>query len=112
MAYARELSSVKGGTMTITRTDKAFREALDSVGGPEQFVATKERYSGSVMFLNSMREELLKKYRQQWIAIYGSRVVANSKKYDDVIKKLCSKHIPAEETVIKFLSDREMLTLF
>jgi ribosomal protein L20 len=98
--------------MPATYLDREIKEALDSAGGPEQLVATKEEYSGSVMFLNTMRQELLKKYRRQWVAIYRSKVEAAAKEYDDVISKLQKKHIPIEKTVIKYLSDRKMLTLF
>ncbi|MBA7482334.1 hypothetical protein ES707_17820 [subsurface metagenome] len=98
--------------MTLTHSGKTLKEALKFVGGSERLVATKEQYSGSVMFLNSTRQELLKKYRQQWVAVYQSHVIANAKKYDDVIQELGAKDVPIEETVIKYLSDREMMTLF
>lgn len=89
-----------------------LERAIKSTGGKEEFQRKSQQYSESVFYIDKYREKLLGKYDNNWIAVYDSRVVAHAKKYQDVAKEIERKGIPADESVIKFLSSRKIVTLF
>jgi hypothetical protein len=93
-------------------SEKLIQEAVNSAGGKEQFAMQYQQYSGSVLFIDEHRQALLKKHDDEWIAVYNSKVVANSKKYDVLVRKIMRLKLPIKEVVIKFLSSREIVTLF
>ncbi len=93
-------------------SEKLIQEAVNSTGGKEQFTRQYQQYSSSVLFIDEHRQELLKKHDDEWIAVYNSAVVANSKKYDVLLRKITRLKLPIKEVVIKFISSRKIVTLF
>ncbi len=93
-------------------SDKLIKEALNSTGGKEQFASQYKQYSNSVRFIDEHRQELLKKHDGEWIAVYNSEVVACSKKYDPLTRKIGRLKLPVKEVVIKYISSRKVVTLF
>jgi hypothetical protein len=93
-------------------SEKLIQAAVNSTGGKEQFARQYQQYNGSVLFIDEHRQELLKKHDDEWIAVYNSEVVANSKKYDVLRRKITRLKLPIKEVVIKFLSSRKIVTLF
>ena len=93
-------------------SDKLIEEALKSAGGKDQFARQYQQYSNSVLFIDEHRQELLKKHDNEWIAVYNSEVVASSKKYDVLVRKVSRLKLPIKEVVIKFISSRKVVTLF
>ena len=87
-------------------------KALQSAGGPEEFKRKMDRFSQDLAFIDGKRSELLKLYDENWIAVYKSEVVAYGKHYNDVLAQVEKKGLSTEQTVIKFLSSREVVTLF
>jgi hypothetical protein len=93
-------------------SEKLIKEALDSTGGKAQFARQYQQYSNSVLFIDEHRQELLKKHDGEWIAVYNSEVVASSKKYDVLVRKVTRLKLPIKEVVIKLISSRKVVTLF
>ena len=91
---------------------KLIDEVLDSTGGREEFVRKSGQYSNSVSFAYNNREELREKYGGNWIAVHHSEVVAHAKEYHDLENKVKQRKLPVEEVVIKFMSNRRVMTLF
>jgi len=91
---------------------RLLERALDAAGGKKAFDRKFRQYGESVAFIDKNREELLKKYDENWVAVYEATVVAHSKKYEDLEEELRKQGLPVEEVVIKFLTSRKMLTLF
>lgn len=91
---------------------KMLNMALRSVGGKEAFIKKHQLYRQNVIYIDNNRSQLLKKYNENWIAVYGEEVVAFGAEYREVVKRINKLHIPIEEVVIKFLSSQKMLTLF
>ena len=93
-------------------SEKLIKEALDSTGGKAQFARQYQKYNNSVLFIDEHRQDLLKKHDGEWIAVYNSEVVASSKKYDLLVRKVTRLKLPIKEIVIKFISSRKVVTLF
>ena len=82
---------------------KLIKEALNSTGGKEQFARQYQQYNNSALFIDEHREDLLKKYDGEWIAVYNSEVIASNKKYDVLVRKVTRLKLPIKEIVIKFI---------
>ena len=93
-------------------SEKLIKDALNSAGGKEQFARQYQQYSNSVLFIDEHRQDLLEKHDGEWIAVHNSEVVASSKKYDVVTRKITRLKLPIKEIVIKFISSRKVVTLF
>ena len=93
-------------------SEKLIKEALNSTGGKEQFARQYQQYSNSVRFIDEHRQDLLKKHDGEWIAVYNSEIVASSKKYNVLVRKVIRLKLPIKEVVIKYLSSRKVVTLF
>jgi hypothetical protein len=93
-------------------SEKLLKEALNYAGGKEQFARQYQQYSNSVLFIDEHRLDLLKRHDGEWIAVYYSEVVGNSKKYDVLTRKLIRLKVPIKEVVIKFISSRNVVALF
>jgi hypothetical protein len=93
-------------------SEKLIKEALDSTGGEMQFARQYQQYSDSVLFIDEHRQDLLKEHDGEWIAVYNSEVVASSKKYDLLVRKITRLKLPIKEVVVKFISSRKVVTLF
>lgn len=96
----------------MATSGRLLDRALHAAGGREAFDRKFQQYGKSVAFIDKNLQELLKKYKENWVAVYDARVVANSKKYEDVERKIQTAGLPIDEVVIKFLTSRKMLTLF
>lgn len=85
---------------------------MSSVGGKKEFDRRYNQYKGSTTFFDTNRKELLKKYDGKWVAVYNSAVVAYGKQYKTVARKIQQRGLPIEDTVIRFITSREILGLF
>ena len=91
---------------------KMLNMALRSVGGEKAFIKKHQLYRQNVLYIDNNRSQLLKKYNENWIAVYDEKVIAFGAEYREVVNHINEQHIPIEEVVIKFLSNRKLLTLF
>lgn len=93
-------------------TRSSLSDALKSIGGKQEFQRQSRQYSQSVYYIDADRRKLLKKYADNWVAVYNSKVVAHGKRYRDVIEAIERKKLPVGEVALKFLSSRRRVTLF
>lgn len=89
-----------------------LEKALDAAGGKSELDRKFRQYQGSVSFIDENREELLKRYDGNWVAVYNSRVVAHAKRFQELMQKLSSSDLPTNEILIEFISSRKVLTLY
>jgi len=93
-------------------TTKSKSAALKSIGGIQELQRQFRQYSQSVDYIDRDRRSLLKDYDNHWIAVYDSKVVAYSEKYDDVVKIIAQKKLPIGQIALKHLSSRRRITLY
>jgi len=93
-------------------TPKLLEKALKAAGGLEEFKRKRDQFSHDLAYFDKNREKLLEIYDENWIAVYESEVVAHSKRYNDMLAQIEKKGLPEEQLVIKYLSSREVITLY
>ena len=86
--------------------------ALESIGGKRELQRQFRQYSQSVDYIDKDRRNLLKDYDNQWVAVYNSKVIGHSKRYDDVVKIIERKKLPISQVALKRLSSRKRITLY
>lgn len=70
-----------------------------------------ERYRRDAFYLEQHREELLRQYPEQWIAIYHEQVVGAAKDPRRLIRQLERKGIPPGEVFEEFLTNKDELLI-
>ena len=96
----------------MVRSSTLLDRALGSIGGTEEFQRKSKQYGDSLSFVEEHRDELLKKYNENWIAIYKSKVIAHAKKFEELMQKISSTKLPIGEILVEFMSSRKVLTLY
>lgn len=70
-----------------------------------------ERYRRDAFYLEQHREELLRQYPEQWIAIYHQQVVGAANDLRRLIRQLERKGIPPGEVFEEFLTNKDELLI-
>lgn len=85
---------------TTVDVEKAVKE----VGGEQRIELELRRFTDDVRYLQSIRQELLREYMENWIAIYEGSVVAYAKTTEELLNQLLQKGIAGSEAVIDFMA--------
>lgn len=93
-------------------TTQILAKVLESAGGEEEFDRKRQQYTSDLAYFENNQKQLLKNHDDNWVAIYGNKVVAYSKNYDALITQLKKEGIPENEAVIKFVCSRDIIALF
>ncbi len=96
----------------MATSGKVLSKVLRSTGGEGEFKRKFQEYNENLSFIDSQRIDLLKEYDEKWIAVYGLKVVASSEEYEDTMKDLKAKGVPIDVAAVKFLTSRNLMTLF
>lgn len=81
-------------------------------GGEEAIEFRLRRFEDDVRYLHSLRQELLRKYLNKWVAVHEKSLVAYGKSASELRRKLLAKGIPTNEAVIDFIaSERRAMLL-
>lgn len=89
-----------------------IKNIVAAAGGEEVIELRLRRFEEDVHYLQSLRQELLRKYLDQWVAVYEKSLVAHGKTISELWKQLSAKSIPQNEAVIDFIaSERKAMLL-
>ena len=72
-----------------------------------QVQAELERFKKDTAYYEAHHEELLKKYPDQWVAIFDQQVVGISPDYELLLTRLEEERVPIERTLFKLLTQNE-----
>lgn len=89
--------------MASSLTQERWEKAAD-----EKEAGELKRYIKDRQFLESLREELLNKYPEQWVAVYTRELVASAKSLPMLVKLLEEKRITPSKAAIDFMTSRKM----
>ena len=89
-----------------------IKSVVANAGGEEAIELRLRRFGEDVLYLQSLRHELLKNYLDRWVAVYGKSLVAHGKRASELRRQLITKGIPVNEAVINFIaSERKAMLL-
>ena len=74
-----------------------------------QVQAELQRFKKDTAYYEAHHEELLKKYPEQWVAIFDQQVVGTSQEYELLLTELEKEGVPIERTLFKHLTQKEEL---
>jgi hypothetical protein len=74
---------------------------------PEEIQRDLDRFQNDAIWLGEHREEFLKKYPEQWVAVYHKELVATARSVKGLVHKLERKGIPPGRVVHDFLTEEE-----
>lgn len=86
-------------------------QALEALGGnPETIGRDLDSYSEAARILSSCQPRLIDQHVNEWVAIFDGQVAASAADYPTLLAMLTTNHIPAENTLVRYI-DKEEKTL-
>ena len=73
--------------------------------------AELQRFKQDTQYYEAHREDLLKQYPEQWVAIFNQQVVGAAPDFDQLLITLEQSGIPAERALIEHVTRREELLI-
>jgi hypothetical protein len=70
-----------------------------------------QRFHSNVEYFHTHRDELLRQYPEQWVAIFDERVVGADSDYERLLKGLKADQIPLGKVYIQQATDRDELLI-
>jgi len=70
---------------------------------PKNVARDLRAFSRTGQFLSSNERRLLKKYPDQWVALYDGKVRASAESFDEVISKLEQQQVPPNQSIIWYM---------
>ena len=84
---------------------------ISALGGEEVIEVKLRRFEEDVRYLQSLRQELMRKYLDQWVAVYERSLVAHGKTISELRQQLLAKGIPQNEAAIDFIASKRKAML-
>jgi len=81
-----------------------IKKAIETAGGEQTMEYKLRLFTADVRYLQSIRQELLRSYIGQWIAVYDGALVGNAKDLEKLLKQLVEKDIRQDEAVIEYMA--------
>lgn len=72
-----------------------------------QVQAELQHFKKDTAYYETHHEQLLKKYPEQWVAIFDQQVVGSSPDYEKLLTELEEKGVPIERTLFKHLTQKQ-----
>lgn len=73
----------------------------------QERVAELERFKRDIDYYESHREELLKQYPEQWVAIFNEQVAGADTDFDRLLTVLDERRVPSERALIKRVTAKD-----
>jgi hypothetical protein len=66
-----------------------------------------ERLQRDLVFLSESRERLIKKYAEEWVAVFDQAIVAHADEVDDLVRQLEEEGISPHQVIVDFLTKEQ-----
>ena len=76
-----------------------------------EFVQGVETTNKNTTWLYEMWNELREKYQDKWVAVHEREIVGVEESKDRLISVLKKKSIPLDETVIRFITPKDIIEI-
>lgn len=90
--------------MTGRANSRVFRRLAMS---PQEAAQVLREFSRSTGSFSLTKEQVLEKYNDKWIAIYGGKVAAVADSLDELTSFVAAQGLPASETLFRHISPKE-----
>jgi hypothetical protein len=80
------------------------QELLELIGDPPQVAREMEDYSRSTRFLSSSHQELLRRFPNQWVAVYRGRARASGDSLETVLERVDALGLPRANTLVRYMN--------
>jgi len=84
-------------------SQKEIDELIEKMGGKEKILYDFARFKRDCEFIEYHHEELLKKYPNEWVAVYDVEVIDTDKDFLALLRRLKQKGAPTNKMVIRFM---------
>src|SRR5437870_1342172 len=90
----------------MSRMDTSLYETkvLEMLGDPKQVDRELRAFQKDAQLLSAKREQLLKTYPEQWVAIYEGKVAAAAPTLQHLVDHLKQLEIPRGRAAVRFMS--------
>lgn len=86
---------------------KKLEEIIDSMGGIKEFHRRMEQHRKDFEYFDTHHEELLRDYKEEWVAVYNEEVVTHDKDFLNLLKKM-DKEVRSN-VVIQYVTSKKMI---
>jgi hypothetical protein len=77
----------------------------------QEHQAELRRFKRDIDYYEAHREELLKRYPEQWVAIFNEQVAASDSDFDHLLSTLDQHRVPSERALIKHVTEKDELLI-
>jgi len=81
-----------------------IKKAVETAGGERVIEYKLRRFISDVRFMQSIRQDLLRDYMEQWVAVYDGALIGNAKHLEELLRQLSDKDIHHNEAVIEYMA--------
>ena len=85
-------------------------EFLELIGDPQQFSRDMDTFRRNAAVLSSGGENLIERYPDQWVAVYGGAVQASAESLDGLLARMDAQDIPRSDAIVRLI-EREPPTM-
>jgi len=79
-------------------------KAVEAAGGEQEIEFKLRRFTNDVRCLQSIRQDLLRQYKEHWVAVYEGSLAAHARTIEELRQQLSKKGIPVNQAVIDFMA--------
>jgi hypothetical protein len=77
----------------------------------QEHQAELQRFKRDIDYYEAHREELLKRYPEQWVAIFNEQVAASDADFDHLLSTLDQQGVPSERALIEHVTEEDELLI-
>src|SRR2546421_1387925 len=98
-------ASIRRSIMSAMDANRHETKVLDMLGDPKQVDRELRAFRRDAQLLSAKREQLLKTYPEQWVAIYEGKVAATAPTLPRLVHQMKELRIPRGRAAVRFMSE-------
>jgi hypothetical protein len=94
--------------MTVDKDEQFIREQF---GDPADVARELKAFSRSARSLDMQFPDLVKRYPEQWVAVFDGKVRAHGPTFEAVMDKIVQEGLPRDRTIVCFMDKGERVMI-
>lgn len=83
-----------------------IQSILDQIGDPAEIARSLRAFRKDAALVSSKWSEFVKKYPDEWIAVYGGRVRASEKTLEALLERIDEIGLPRGQVFVKYMDTK------